>query len=563
MKKLLLISCLGIIMMNYGYAQNIPNGGFEDWEMRMLYEDPLSWSTANQAGFMQGALTVESTSDSYSGGLAIRLESAVADEDTIFGYAFSNGTVIGGELYDTIRFSGGFPVSSVPDSLFGYFKFELAADDTAFVMVSFKAGGNYVGQNVFALTGESTTYQKFGFEITAPSEAPDTAMVAFTSSNPYDTHIGGYLQADSLWFGNLPDVIPNADFEEWYAASYEEPVGWVSSNLFAQLFGGDMGASPTADANSGDLALRLEAVQTMVPTDLGLQNMVVGFVMDYDGTFNLSSKNPTFPIDFNPTSMTGYYKLDPPMNDTALIYVQFIDSEEGFYNFASWLLPASEYTFFEIPIDIPPEVDIVEASIIASTTLYFMAGGDEGTVLFLDDLHLVDPCETFAPYEIASVTQATCEVSTASIDAGEGWDEYLWSNDETTQVIEVDVTETATYSVTVTDTETGCQFSDEVELVVPTGCEDALDELSAQDISISLYPNPNKGIFTLEIKNSKPELYVSEVVDITGKVLIRRSCYITPVNNSIDFDMTAYPEGLYLLRVSGAGFSSTDRIMIK
>jgi hypothetical protein len=562
--KIIILAILCYTLISGAYAQNIPNGGFENWENRILYEEPVSWNTGNMEVFRINAITAFDTIDSYSGVHALRLETVVSQEDTLAGYAFCNGTINGGGVSDTLLFQGGFPVSGAPDSLFGHFKYQMAENDTGIVLISFKSGGNIIGQNIFSLIGAQNSYAKLGWEINAMAGTPDTAMIAFACSNPDKPQPGGWLQVDSIWFGGIGDSIPNADFEFWEAASYQEPEHWVTANLFSYLFGGDTCATPTTDAHSGDYAIRIESIQAMIPSDSGFNAAVVGFAVPYSTSYNFSPTLPTFNVDFNPAQLTGYYKFEPLLNDTALVYGYLTDDEEHTYPFVSILLPTDEYLPFEIPLNYPDGVTITMASFLFSTSLYFMQGdgrsGEIGSILYVDDLNLVNPCDAYPPYSIAGVNLPLCGENIAVIDAGDGWAEYLWSTGATTQTISVPVTEPTNYSVTVTAAVSGCQFSDEVTVSLPL-C-DAIEETAEKTMEVGLYPNPSTGDFTLEFYNALPGEYTAEIVAITGKVLFKETLFISKMNKIVKFSLSDYPEGLYLVKISGEKFSYCESMMI-
>jgi hypothetical protein len=188
--------------------------------------------------------------------------------------------------------------------------------------------------------------------------------------------------------------------------------------------------------------------------------------------------------------------------------------------------------------------------------------GEIGTVLYLDDLHLIDPCESVAPFTII-VNYPTCEDNTAMLDAGNGWDEYLWSTGETTQTIVIPVTEPVTVSVTVTDNDTGCEFSDETDLSTPTGCEDIINSIETREPSVEIYPNPASGIFSIELYNAQAGIYAVSIVDITGKILIQRDFVVQNRNLKMQMDLSAYPDGLYLLKLAGNKFTLCERILIR
>lgn len=565
--KLFIITGLCLTSFFNSFSQNIPNWNFETWENRKLYDEPVYWNTGNQEAFLSNTITAIQTDDAYSGDFGLRIETVVTEEDTLFGYAFCNGTITGGGIEDTLQFLGGIPVSGAPDSLFGYFKYEIAASDTGIVLISFKSNGDIINQSIFQFFGSQNSYTKIGWDIPALGETPDTALIAFACSNPSDPRPGGWIQIDSLWFGGIDDTIPNADFEDWEEYSYQEPANWITANLFSYLFGGDTIVTPTEDARSGNYAMRIESAEVMIPGDSGFTNSVVGFGIPYTTSFDFTESLPTFEVDFNPVMLTGYYKFEPLQDDTALVYVVLLDEQGVIDEYGSYLFPTDQYTLFTITLDYPTGNTVTEVAIVISTTIYFMQGdgksGEIGSILYLDDLRLVNLCETLATYEIASVELPTCDVNIAVIDAGEGWDEYLWSNSETTQTITVDITEEVTYSVTVTDNDARCEFSDEVTIGLPIGCGDNIEENEDQLSSVKVYPNPSSGMFTIDFRNIFPGEYTAEIIDITGKSLIRNEFYISRSNTKYLMDMIKYPKGLYLIKINGADFNYCQRLLLK
>ena len=313
--------------------------------------------------------------------------------------------------------------------------------------------------------------------------------------------------------------------------------------------------------------MRIESAEVMVPGNEGLTKSVVGFGIPYTTSFDFTESIPTFEVDFNPIMLSGYYKFEPLQDDTAFVYVVLIDDEEQIVGeYQSYLYSTDQYTLFTLMLNYPAGNTITEVAMVVSTSIYFMQGdgksGEIGSVLYLDDLRLVSLCETLAPYEIAAIDLPTCESSVAVIDAGDGWDEYLWSNDETTQVITVDINDQSIYSVTVTDSEMRCEFSDEVAIGLPLGC-DNVEEIDDQLSHVEIYPNPAFDKFTLEFQNIDPGKYRAEVIDITGKSLIRKELNIGQTVRKFTVDMTGYPEGLYLIKIMGIQFNDCQRVLLK
>ncbi len=540
-------------------AQFVPNGGFEEWEMRELYEEPENWNSGNMEAFMSNSQTAFITDDSYSGDYAVRLESLVAGSDTLLGYVSCKGSVTGGET-DTLQFTGGLPISTIPDSIFGYFKYDIADDDTAIVLVSFKLDGKIISQNIFPITRDTSSYSKLGWQIESKGAACDTVLVGITCSHPFDPRPGSWVQADSLWFYAIGDSIPNTDFEVWEDLAYKEPVDHVTANLLTYLFGGDISADSTTDAHSGDYALSLTAVETNIPTDSGMTHAVVSFLMPDNPEQFFTDEISTFPVDFNPSQLTGYYKFTPFLNDTAVGMIYLIDDEENEYVHYVLLFPAVDYTSFTVDLNYPQGTTITQVGYIFSTTTLFGIGdgsGEIGSELILDDLELVNPCDTFAEFSI-NITEATCQENHNLLDAGAIWNGYLWSTDATTQTITVD---DGTFSVTVTDNTKGCQFSDEVE--VSTVICDIINDVKPESVSTSIYPNPSEGFFTIEFQNMLPGEYTIEIISITGKTLKRRNIQSTSDNQKIPFDLSSYPQGLYMVKIEGLKYSHYERILIE
>ena len=89
-----------------------------------------------------------------------------------------------------------------------------------------------------------------------------------------------------------------------------------------------------------------------------------------------------------------------------------------------------------------------------------------------------------------------------------------------------------------------------------------INDLTSNDKSITIYPNPNKGIF--KIHGSAPLINGNvELTDISG-----RSVYHATINEpSGNFDTEiAYPElpqGLYLLKITGTDFSQTTKLVVE
>ena len=118
---------------------------------------------------------------------------------------------------------------------------------------------------------------------------------------------------------------------------------------------------------------------------------------------------------------------------------------------------------------------------------------------------------------------------------------YLWSTGETTDSITV--TQSGSYFVTVTDT-LGCETTSDTTDVVVKTCNTGITENNAQN-SVSVYPNPNAGRFTLTLTagqlNSSFVLY-----DLPGKEIINIGEIKDPV---IKISTGNIPDGIYIYNI--------------
>lgn len=80
------------------------------------------------------------------------------------------------------------------------------------------------------------------------------------------------------------------------------------------------------------------------------------------------------------------------------------------------------------------------------------------------------------------------------------------------------------------------------------------------DPEISLYPNPNKGIFHIIWDNIEGKISALEVINSTGQVII--STTITP-DVPKEIDLTEFSKGIYLLYIHSEGFSVSKKIIVQ
>ncbi len=143
--------------------------------------------------------------------------------------------------------------------------------------------------------------------------------------------------------------------------------------------------------------------------------------------------------------------------------------------------------------------------------------------------------------------------SVYTIIAGAGFSNYLWSNGTTGQTLTVNTA--GVYSVTVTDAN-GCKDNDSVNVSfqVCVGIREV-----QREFSITVFPNPNKGLFTLFTKGTG--IVDLKIYNILGEVV-----YTSPrVSNRIPFtiDLKAQGSGIFFMQVISGEKVVTQRIVVE
>ncbi len=143
----------------------------------------------------------------------------------------------------------------------------------------------------------------------------------------------------------------------------------------------------------------------------------------------------------------------------------------------------------------------------------------------------------YPSYDTASsVTMDTC--GDIILDAGAGYNSYLWSNGSECPQVDLHFSSGGTYKYSVTVTDNLCQYKDSVSIIVfEANCITGI--IQHDNNSIKIYPNPVTNdlqiLSDVTIKNI-------DVTDITGRLLCN--------TNSKTIDCRSFASGVYFIRAT-------------
>lgn len=85
-----------------------------------------------------------------------------------------------------------------------------------------------------------------------------------------------------------------------------------------------------------------------------------------------------------------------------------------------------------------------------------------------------------------------------------------------------------------------------------------LENINTNNISMTLYPNPTSGLFNINIEglNSDAKIFVC---DAQGRIITSKSFN---ANNTISFDLSSYPKGVYFIKVMTSKSTSSQKLIV-
>lgn len=116
---------------------------------------------------------------------------------------------------------------------------------------------------------------------------------------------------------------------------------------------------------------------------------------------------------------------------------------------------------------------------------------------------------------------------------------FVWSDGQ--EGFTATLTEMGTYTVTITETASGCTQTASVEVgTINTNESDIINHLVVA-------PNPTKGVINVAMELPSTEEVQVSVIDATGRVLMNNAPETFSASN-FELDLTAQPSGMYIVR---------------
>lgn len=157
---------------------------------------------------------------------------------------------------------------------------------------------------------------------------------------------------------------------------------------------------------------------------------------------------------------------------------------------------------------------------------------------------------------ITDATCATCLDGAINMTMDPAGAPYLfsWSNGSTNE--DVSNLNPGTYTVTITNNE-GCQT------VLMFTVKDMAGITENDKVVLLISPNPTFGSFDLKYENLYgPDMKV-KFYDAAGRLVLEHSHKIDANNGSINFDLTHFTPGAYLISIESETFKTTERLIIQ
>ena len=95
--------------------------------------------------------------------------------------------------------------------------------------------------------------------------------------------------------------------------------------------------------------------------------------------------------------------------------------------------------------------------------------------------------------------------------------------------------------------------------IEPVACLTDIEDVEADENSVSIFPNPTTGMLNIAFDNADMSSYSVEIYDALGRLVTTE---MVSASDNHTMDISAYPEGLYIVRISTPAFVANKKIML-
>jgi len=292
MKKFTFFFVLGLYLSLNAFAQQLTNGGFENWHNK-VFSDPTGFISSNQMVSTGIANVTKVTTGTFHGTAALKLETVLSGTDTIIGSVTRN-----------MHYTG------TPDSISAWVKGAIGLNDSCTFVVSFLKSGSTIARARIAFTGTNSSYKRFSIPTNlVSSNAPDSLTITITSSKQNNLRkVGSTLTIDSINFKHSTQQLPNNDFENWTTITgSQDPDGWGTNAGLYPAYNAPVLVTKTADAHSGSSAVKLISTIGVnpLPFGTGASDTICGTLV-YG--MKVGQQSAKLPFPYKPDSLSVYVK---------------------------------------------------------------------------------------------------------------------------------------------------------------------------------------------------------------------------------------------------------------
>jgi hypothetical protein len=353
-----------LLLANVAAMAQLQNASFENWTSHS-YDDPTGFMTGNQKSPHNGLIPI--TRVSGHSGYGVRIETMISNAGDTSDSYIANG--------DPMQGTGGIPISGIPTAFTGFYRYSLANNDSAIILLVFKSNGNIINQTVQKIhgTGTQNTFTAFSFPVSL-GQTPDSVVIAAASSNLIDNvgvEIGSFLELDGIGWTGVNSPIPNSEFENWTTNTSFTLGSWESY--------GD-GFSRTTDSHDGTYAASMRTI------DYGNGDISSSGITNGQQTQNGPVVGGV-PFNQQIDTVIFWYKYSTQCSDSAMASAQTSVNGNNSGGNMQRLPAASQWTYFQLPIWSNQTPDMIHIDF--SSSIWPYTNSCDGSTLIVDQIGMM------------------------------------------------------------------------------------------------------------------------------------------------------------------------------